>query len=189
MCQVDEPALREGLPLKKSLQHDYLDWAVKAFRAATYCRPETQMVTHFCYSEFSEPAIIQAIIDMDPDVVTIENSRSNGDDSLLRSLIEGGFRRDLGPGVYDVHSPLVPSVEFIKGQMRSLYHSGLLTSPQSMWVNPDCGLKTRGYPETLASLRNMVEAARELRVELFPSERDKVEIKESDHHSTPHRCC
>ncbi|KXZ56801.1 METE protein [Gonium pectorale] len=164
VVQVDEPALREGLPLKAERWGSYLGWAVDAFRLCTaVAGPATQIVTHLCYSDFND--ILPAIDRMDADVLTIENSRS--DNAMIRALATAGYRRDIGPGVYDVHSPEVPSVEFIKSRIRSFLDSGILPGrPDRIWVNPDCGLKTRGWPETIAALRNMVQAAAEARAEL-----------------------
>ncbi|KAG2493151.1 hypothetical protein HYH03_008575 [Edaphochlamys debaryana] len=157
IIQVDEPALREGLPLKRCLWAPYLAWAVDAFRLATaVAAPGTQVVTHLCYSDFED--ILPAIDAMDADVLTIENARSG--DAMIKALVGSSYGRDVGPGVYDVHSPEVPSVEFIRSRIRMFMASGVAGGrADRVWVNPDCGLKTRGWAETLASLRNMVEAA------------------------------
>ncbi len=158
MIQIDEAALREKLPLRKSDWYtEYLDFAIPAFRLThSGVKAETQIHTHMCYSEFKD--IIPAIDDMDADVITFEASRS--DLQILDSLRENNFETEVGPGVYDIHSPRVPSVaEIVKAV------NVMLTKidRDKLWINPDCGLKTRGVPETDASLRNMVEAARQVR--------------------------
>ncbi|GJD12696.1 5-methyltetrahydropteroyltriglutamate--homocysteine methyltransferase [Galdieria sulphuraria] len=158
IIQMDEPALREGLPLKKERWNEYLDWAVKSFRLSTVvAAPKTQIVTHLCYSDFQD--ILEAIDQMDADVLTIENSRS--DDAMLRALAQYGYARDIGPGVYDVHSPAVPSTEFLVKKMEGFKKSGILL--ERLWINPDCGLKTRQWEEVIPSLRNMVDVAVQLR--------------------------
>lgn len=135
----------------------YLDFAIPAFRLThSGVKPETQIHTHMCYSEFTD--IIPAIDDMDADVITFEASRS--DLQILDALRENHFETEVGPGVYDIHSPRVPSVEEM---VRALERMLTKISPEKLWVNPDCGLKTRGVPETDASLRNMVAAAKEIR--------------------------
>ena len=159
MIQIDEAALREKLPLRKSDWYtEYLDFAIPAFRLThSGVKAETQIHTHMCYSEFTD--IIPAIDDMDADVITFEASRS--DLQILDSLRENNFETEVGPGVYDIHSPRVPSVaEIVKAV------NVMLTKidRDKLWINPDCGLKTRGVPETDASLRNMVEAARQVRI-------------------------
>ena len=158
MIQIDEAALREKLPLRKSDWYtEYLDFAIPAFRLThSGVKPETQIHTHMCYSEFTD--IIPAIDDMDADVITFEASRS--DLQILDALRENHFETEVGPGVYDIHSPRVPSVEEM---VRALELMLTKISPEKLWVNPDCGLKTRGVPETDASLRNMVAAAKEIR--------------------------
>ena len=158
MIQIDEAALREKLPLRKSDWYtEYLDFAIPAFRLThSGVKPETQIHTHMCYSEFTD--IIPAIDDMDADVITFEASRS--DLQILDALRENHFETEVGPGVYDIHSPRVPSV---KEMVRALERMLTKISPEKLWVNPDCGLKTRGVPETDASLRNMVAAAKEIR--------------------------
>ncbi len=158
MIQIDEAALREKLPLRKSdWCTEYLDFAIPAFRLThSGVKPETQIHTHMCYSEFTD--IIPAIDDMDADVITFEASRS--DLQILDALRENHFETEVGPGVYDIHSPRVPSVEEM---VRALELMLTKISPEKLWVNPDCGLKTRGVPETDASLRNMVAAAKEIR--------------------------
>lgn len=158
MIQIDEAALREKLPLRKSDWYsEYLDFAIPAFRLThSGVKPETQIHTHMCYSEFTD--IIPAIDDMDADVITFEASRS--DLVILDSLRENNFETEVGPGVYDIHSPRVPSVEEIVTVLKKMLTK---IDRRKLWVNPDCGLKTRGVPETQASLKNMVEAARILR--------------------------
>ena len=158
VIQIDEAALREKLPLRKSDWYtEYLDFAISAFRLThSGVKPETQIHTHMCYSEFTD--IIAAIDDMDADVITFEASRS--DLQILDSLRENHFETEVGPGVYDIHSPRVPSVEEI---VNALHIMLTKIEKDKLWVNPDCGLKTRGTKETEASLRNMVEAAKEKR--------------------------
>ena len=158
MIQIDEAALREKLPLRRSDWYtEYLDFAIPAFRLThSGVKADTQIHTHMCYSEFTD--IIPAIDDMDADVITFEASRS--DLQILDSLRENHFETEVGPGVYDIHSPRVPSVEEIVLALKVMLTK---ISREKLWVNPDCGLKTRGVPETDASLRNMVEAAKEIR--------------------------
>jgi 5-methyltetrahydropteroyltriglutamate--homocysteine methyltransferase len=158
IIQVDEAALREKLPLRRSdWYNEYLDWAIPAFRLVhSGVKAETQIHTHMCYSEFTD--IIKAIDDMDADVITFEASRSNL--LILDSLKENNFKTEVGPGVYDIHSPRVPSVQEIKSALDKMLEK---ISAKKLWVNPDCGLKTRGTAETTASLKNLVEAAKELR--------------------------
>ena len=159
IVQVDEPALRELLPLRREDQRAYVDWSVAAFRLATGgAAPGTQVHTHLCYSEFGE--VIDAIDGLDADVTSIEAARSAME--VVPELTAAQFARGLGPGVWDIHSPRVPSVEEITGQLRLA--DGGLTRGQ-LWVNPDCGLKTRGYAETTAALTNLVTAAQEVRAE------------------------
>ena len=158
VIQIDEAALREKLPLRKSDWYtEYLEFAIPAFRLThSGVKPETQIHTHMCYSEFTD--IIAAIDDMDADVITFEASRS--DLQILDSLRENHFETEVGPGVYDIHSPRVPSVEEI---VNALHIMLTKIEKDKLWVNPDCGLKTRGTKETEASLRNMVEAAKKIR--------------------------
>lgn len=158
IIQIDEAALREKLPLRKSDWYSqYLDWAIPAFRLVhSGVKPETQIHTHMCYSEFTD--IIQAIDNMDADVITFEASRS--DLLILDSLKENNFKTEVGPGVYDIHSPRVPSVEEIVSALEKMLER---IDKEKLWVNPDCGLKTRGETETKASLINLVAAARKLR--------------------------
>ncbi|MGN0402343.1 MAG: 5-methyltetrahydropteroyltriglutamate--homocysteine S-methyltransferase [Acetatifactor sp.] len=158
IIQIDEAALREKLPLRKSDWYtEYLDFAIPAFRLThSGVKPETQIHTHMCYSEFTD--IIPAIDDMDADVITFEASRS--DLQILDSLKENHFETEVGPGVYDIHSPRVPSVEEIVKALKIMLTK---VDREKLWVNPDCGLKTRGVTETDASLRNMVDAAKQIR--------------------------
>lgn len=161
IIQVDEAALREKLPLRKSDWYsEYLDWAIPAFRLVhSGVKTQTQIHTHMCYSEFTD--IITAIDDMDADVITFEASRS--DLQILDSLKESNFKTEVGPGVYDIHSPRVPSVCEIKTALKKMLEK---IEPSKLWVNPDCGLKTRGEPETAESLKNLVTAAKQLREEI-----------------------
>ena len=157
VIQIDEPALREGLPIKKSAWESYLKWAVEVFRLVS-CEvaDKTQIHTHMCYSEFDD--IFDAIIALDADVLAIEASRSKME--LLDSFEQHKYPNQVGPGIYDVHSPRVPEV----AEMVDLLEKACKVLPVgSLWVNPDCGLKTRGEPETRAALKNMVEAARIMR--------------------------
>jgi 5-methyltetrahydropteroyltriglutamate--homocysteine methyltransferase len=159
IIQVDEPAIREGLPLRKSNWENYLQWAIDCFRLATSSvKDETQIHTHMCYSEFND--IIEWIAKMDADVISIEASRSKME--LLKAFQDFHYPNEIGPGVYDIHSPRIPSREEIK----SLIKKAIEVIPlKNLWVNPDCGLKTRNWEEVIPSLKNMVEAARELRKE------------------------
>lgn len=152
--------LREKAPLRKSDRYrEYLDFAIPAFRLThSGVRPETQIHTHMCYSEFTD--MIDAIDDMDADVITFEASRS--DLQILDALKEHNFQTETGPGVYDIHSPRVPSVEEITTALHAMLEK---VDRDKLWVNPDCGLKTRGTEETRASLLNMTEAARRSREE------------------------
>jgi 5-methyltetrahydropteroyltriglutamate--homocysteine methyltransferase len=157
VIQIDEPAVREGLPLRKSDRKAYLDNAVESFRiSASGVKDETQIHTHMCYCEFND--IIEHIALMDADVITIECARSQME--LLESFVKFKYPNEIGPGVYDIHSPRVPSVDEMVSLMRK---AAQVIAPSQLWVNPDCGLKTRGWAETEASLRNMVEAAKVLR--------------------------
>ena len=157
IIQIDEPAIREGLPLRQEDRPAYLDWAIRAFRiAASGVADSTQIHTHMCYSEFND--IIGNIAEMDADVITIETSRSQME--LLDAFADFRYPNDIGPGVYDIHSPRVPSreemVELLKKATEVIPH-------QQLWVNPDCGLKTRGWNETMKALTEMVAAAHEVR--------------------------
>lgn len=160
VIQVDEPALRETLPLRTADRAAYLDWATESFRLTTSgVRPDTQIHTHMCYAEFGD--IVRAIDDLDADVISLEAARSHM--QVARELAEHGYPREAGPGVYDIHSPRIPSAD----EAAALLRKGLEAIPaERLWVNPDCGLKTRGWPETKASLENLVTAAREIRAEL-----------------------
>jgi len=160
IIQIDEAALREGLPIRKSEWRHYLDWAVDCFRlTAGGVKPQTQIHTHMCYSEFND--IIAAVAAMDADVISIETSRSAME--LLDAFVSFRYPNDIGPGVYDIHSPRVPTQE----EMEDLLHKALkVLSPQQLWVNPDCGLKTRGWKEVEPALVAMVAAARNIRKRL-----------------------
>ncbi len=157
IIQIDEPAIREGMPVKQSLWSDYLSWATAAFCLSAAKAPaRTQIHTHMCYSEFNE--ILAAIIDLDADVLTVETSRSNM--ALLDAFEQQAYPNDLGPGVYDIHSPNVPSVaEMVDLLVKAEKYIPL----ERLWVNPDCGLKTRAWPETKLALANMVLAAKTIR--------------------------
>ncbi|WP_312722918.1 5-methyltetrahydropteroyltriglutamate--homocysteine S-methyltransferase [Stutzerimonas kunmingensis] len=157
IIQIDEAAFREGLPLRRAQWQHYLDWAVEAFRlCASGVRDETQIHTHMCYSEFND--VIESIAAMDADVITIETSRSQME--LLEAFRAFDYPNDIGPGVYDIHSPRVPDT----AEMVQLLEKAAECIPaERLWVNPDCGLKTRAWPETEAALVNMVAAARQLR--------------------------
>ncbi|MFF7295632.1 5-methyltetrahydropteroyltriglutamate--homocysteine S-methyltransferase [Streptomyces sp. NPDC008265] len=163
VIQVDEPALRETLPLRAADHGAYLAWATEAFRLSTSgVRPDTQIHTHMCYAEFGD--IVQAIDDLDADVISLEAARSHM--QVAGELAGHGYPREAGPGVWDIHSPRVPGTE----EAASLLRKGLEAIPaERLWVNPDCGLKTRGWTETRASLENLVAAAREVRAE-FPAD-------------------
>ncbi|KAK7377855.1 hypothetical protein VNO80_03288 [Phaseolus coccineus] len=161
VIQIDEAALREGLPLRKSEQADYLDWAVHSFRITNVgVQDTTQIHTHMCYSNFND--IIHSIINMDADVITIENSRS--DEKLLSVFREGvKYGAGIGPGVYDIHSPRIPPTEEIADRINKML---AVLEKNILWVNPDCGLKTRKYTEVEPALKNMVAAAKQIRNEL-----------------------
>jgi 5-methyltetrahydropteroyltriglutamate--homocysteine methyltransferase len=165
MIQIDEPAYREGLPLRKARWDEYLQWASKAFRiSASPVRDETQIHTHMCYSEFND--ILPAIAAMDADVITIETSRS--DMELLRGFGEFHYPNEIGPGVYDIHSPRIPGQDEI---VRLIRKAAQVIPAENLWVNPDCGLKTRGWEETEAALAVMVKATQVLRDELNAEKR------------------
>ncbi|MBT2326619.1 5-methyltetrahydropteroyltriglutamate--homocysteine S-methyltransferase [Variovorax paradoxus] len=160
IIQIDEPAIREGLPLRRAGWKAYLESATRAFRiSASGVADRTQIHTHMCYSEFND--ILPEIAAMDADVITIETSRS--DMELLRGFGEFEYPNEIGPGVYDIHSPRVPAVDEMVRLMRK---AAAVVPPAKLWINPDCGLKTRGWPETEAALVNMVAAAKVLRAEL-----------------------
>ncbi len=158
IIQIDEAALREKLPLRKSDWHsEYLDCAIPAFRLVHSCvKPQTQIHTHMCYSEFSD--IIRDIDAMDADVITFEASRS--DLTIINALNDCGFNTEVGPGVYDIHSPRIPGISEIKEALFTILQN---IPKEKLWVNPDCGLKTRGNAETIPSLENLVSAAKEVR--------------------------
>lgn len=159
IIQIDEPALREGLPLRQSDWRAYLTWAVDAFKLnAAVAQDNTQIHTHMCYCEFND--IMDSIAALDADVITIETSRS--DMELLEAFEEFDYPNGIGPGVYDIHSPNVPSVEWIEALLRK---AAVLIPAERLWVNPDCGLKTRGWVETRQALANMVLAAQRLRTQ------------------------
>ncbi|HEY8423622.1 MAG TPA: 5-methyltetrahydropteroyltriglutamate--homocysteine S-methyltransferase [Clostridia bacterium] len=159
IIQIDEAALREKLPLRKSEWKQYLDYAIKAFRLVhSSVKPETQIHTHMCYSEFGD--IIKEIDDMDADCISFEASRSNLE--LLDDLQASGFKTAVGPGVYDIHSPRVPAKEEIKAAIYKMIEK---LGVKKLWINPDCGLKTRGWDETLKSLKNVTDAVKEIRAE------------------------
>ena len=163
VIQVDEPAIREGLPLRRDRWTEYLEWAVYSFRVATaVVRDETQIHTHMCYSDFGD--IMEQIQQMDADVNLIEAARSRME--LLHDWERTGYAQEIGPGVYDIHSARVPSTEEM---VELLQAAAKVLDPEQIWVNPDCGLKTRAWPEVEAALRNMVQAAKQLREELVPA--------------------
>ncbi len=167
IIQIDEPALREGVPLRESEHKEYFDWAVACFRyTCSEVKPETQIHTHMCYSNFN--AIMDAIVALDADVITIESARS--DLQLLRSFSQGerackngGYPNEIGPGIYDIHSPNVPEREELVARLKKIAE---VIPLEKLWVNPDCGLKTRSWAEVGSSLLNMVEPARAVRAEL-----------------------
>ncbi|MTW11828.1 5-methyltetrahydropteroyltriglutamate--homocysteine S-methyltransferase [Pseudoduganella eburnea] len=166
IIQIDEPALREGLPLRRSRWDAYLGWSTKAFRtSAAVAGDATQIHTHMCYAEFND--ILPAIAALDADVITIESSRSAME--LLGGFASFRYPNEIGPGVYDIHSPRVPGSDEMAELLRK---AARVVPPAQLWVNPDCGLKTRAWPETSAALQNMVAAARKLRAE--------VELHQSD---------
>jgi 5-methyltetrahydropteroyltriglutamate--homocysteine methyltransferase len=157
IIQIDEPALREGLPLRQTDWDAYLRWAVDCFRlSASGVADDTQIHTHMCYAEFND--IMPAIAAMDADVISIETSRS--DMELLEAFRDFNYPNEIGPGVWDIHAPRVPD----QADMLALLHkAGRGIAPDQLWVNPDCGLKTRDWPEVKASLQNLVAAAKALR--------------------------
>ncbi|HET7635353.1 MAG TPA: 5-methyltetrahydropteroyltriglutamate--homocysteine S-methyltransferase [Burkholderiales bacterium] len=181
IIQIDEPAFREGLPFRSDQRRDYLEWAVRAFRVASSgVGDATQIHTHMCYSEFND--ILPAIAQLDADVITIETSRSRME--LLKGFAGFNYPNDIGPGVYDIHSPRVPD----ETEMQQLLETALRVIPaQRLWVNPDCGLKTRGWPETQAALRHMVDAARVLRERLqSPADAERLScVIESGSYTDP----
>jgi 5-methyltetrahydropteroyltriglutamate--homocysteine methyltransferase len=154
--QIDEPAIREKAPVKRKSWPEYFDWAIKSFRLASNTDPTTQVHTHMCYSEFGE--IVDEINKMDFDVISIETTRSRGD--IMKSFEKIDFKRQIGLGVWDIHSPAVPST----AEMKEVVRRALKVIPkENFWINPDCGLKTRGWAETRESLKNLVALAGELR--------------------------
>ncbi len=161
MIQIDEAALKEKLPIRKSDWYsEYLDWAIPAFRLChSSVKAETQIHTHMCYSEFND--IIKDIDNMDADVISFEASRSKL--TILDAIKESNFETEVGPGVYDIHSPRVPPVEEIVAALQTMLTK---IGKEKLWVNPDCGLKTRGIAETDSSLKNLVEAATLVRNQL-----------------------
>lgn len=160
VVQVDEPALREAMPLREAAKEEYLRWTVDSFRLATAgAKSETQIHTHMCYCEFDD--CMEAIDRMDTDVNSIENARN--DDYTLRAFKRIGYTKGLGPGTYDIHSPVVPTVDFIRNKIKSFLQSVEL---KNLFINPDCGLKTRAWPETIGALKNMIAANDLVRAEL-----------------------
>lgn len=155
--QIDEPAMREGLPLRQDDWDEYLNWAINAFKlSSAVVNDETQIHTHMCYAEFND--IIESIARMDADVITIETSRSQME--LLEAFSDFKYPNEIGPGVYDIHSPRVPTIEEMEDLMEK---ASSMLPPENLWVNPDCGLKTRNWEETVAALKNMVSAAQKMR--------------------------
>jgi 5-methyltetrahydropteroyltriglutamate--homocysteine methyltransferase len=160
IIQIDEAALREGLPIRKAKWNEYLKWAVEAFRiTASGVEDRTQIHTHMCYSEFND--IIEAIAKMDADVISIETSRSQME--LLNAFVNFKYPNEIGPGVYDIHSPRVPKQQEIEKLLQKALD---VLKPEQIWVNPDCGLKTRDWPETKLALQQMVEATKAMRKSL-----------------------
>ena len=160
IIQIDEPALREGLPLRRGAWAAYLDWAVEAFRiSAAGVRADTQIHTHMCYSEFND--IIEAVAALDADVISIETSRSRME--LLDAFVSFRYPNEIGPGVYDIHTPRVPEHAEIDALLAKARQ---VLAPEQVWVNPDCGLKTRGWPEVRAALERMVAVTRAQRQQL-----------------------
>jgi 5-methyltetrahydropteroyltriglutamate--homocysteine methyltransferase len=161
VIQIDEPAIREGLPLRRDEWPAYLKWSVDCFRLASAgVSDETQIHTHMCYSEFND--IIDSIVRMDADVISIECSRSRME--LLDAFHRVRYPNEIGPGVYDIHSPRVPETREIENLLRKALE---VLTPRQLWVNPDCGLKTRGWPEVRLSLKDMVATAKKLRASLL----------------------
>jgi len=161
IIQIDEPALREGLPLHKSAQNQYLQWAVNCFRLACGGADDrTQIHTHMCYGEFAD--IMKAIVQMDADVISIEASRSGME--VLKHFSDFSYPNEIGPGIYDIHSPRIPTVE----EYINLITKALKVLPaEKLWINPDCGLKTRNWDEVIPALKNMIEATTQTRKKLF----------------------
>ncbi|HFS85205.1 MAG TPA: 5-methyltetrahydropteroyltriglutamate--homocysteine S-methyltransferase, partial [Epsilonproteobacteria bacterium] len=162
IIQVDEAAFKEGYPLREENIPTYEEWAVRDFKiAVSSAKQETQIHTHMCYSEFND--IIGTIEAMDADVISIETARSGNE--LLKVFKEVGYKEEIGPGIYDIHSPRVPSVDEMSKQIKALLE---VLPKEQLWINPDCGLKTRKWEEVKPSLQNMVEAVKSVR-ESFPS--------------------
>jgi 5-methyltetrahydropteroyltriglutamate--homocysteine methyltransferase len=162
VIQVDEPAIREGLPLRSDRWREYLQWAVRCFRISVGVADDgTQIHTHMCYSDFGD--IMDQIQEMDADVLLIEAARSRME--LLHDWERTGYQQEIGPGVYDIHSPRVPPADEMAELLRA---AAEVLRPEQLWVNPDCGLKTRAWSETEQSLRNMVAAATQTREQLAP---------------------
>ncbi|WP_303013326.1 5-methyltetrahydropteroyltriglutamate--homocysteine S-methyltransferase, partial [Rodentibacter pneumotropicus] len=160
VIQIDEPAIREGLPLKRAEWNTYLQWSGEAFRLSTMgCQDDTQIHTHMCYSEFND--ILPAIANLDADVITIETSRS--DMELLTAFADFKYPNDIGPGVYDIHSPRVPTDDEVEHLLRKALQ---VVPKERLWVNPDCGLKTRGWKETIEQLKVMIDVTKKIRKEL-----------------------
>lgn len=154
MIQVDEAAFKEGYPLRKENIKEYERWAVESFRlAVSSAKISTQIHTHMCYSDFND--IIKTIEAMDADVISIETARSGN--RLLKVFKQSGYTNEIGSGIYDIHSPRVPSVDEMVAQIEALLE---VLPKEQLWINPDCGLKTRKWPEVKESLKNMVEAVR-----------------------------
>ena len=157
IIQVDEAAFKEGYPLRIENIKEYEKWALECFKIATaIAKPETQIHTHMCYSEFND--IIKTIEKLDADVISIETTRSGNE--LLKVFKKIGYTHEIGPGVYDIHSPRIPSVEEIKNQIKALLE---VLPKEQLWINPDCGLKTRKWEEIKPSLKNIVEATQSIR--------------------------
>jgi 5-methyltetrahydropteroyltriglutamate--homocysteine methyltransferase len=160
VIQVDEPALREAMPLREEQKNEYLTWAVDSFLLATaVAASETQIHTHMCYCEFGD--CMEAIDRMDVDVNSIENARS--DNATLVAFQKIGYTKDLGPGTYDIHSPVIPPVSFITDKIKTFLEC---IEVSNLVINPDCGLKTRTWPESVGALKNMIEATQMIRQEL-----------------------
>jgi 5-methyltetrahydropteroyltriglutamate--homocysteine methyltransferase len=157
IIQVDEAAFKEGYPIRNENVAEYEKWAVSNFKLAVSCaKKETQIHTHMCYSEFNE--IVKTIEAMDADVLTIETARSGNE--LLNIFKQTGYKNEIGPGVYDIHSPRVPPVEEFVDQIKTLKE---IIPPERLWINPDCGLKTRKWEEVKPALKNMTEAVKRFR--------------------------
>lgn len=162
VIQVDEPALREAMPLRSAAKDEYLTWTVDSFKLATSGpSSDVQIHTHMCYCEFED--CMEAIDRMDTDVNSIENARS--DDATLLAFRDIGYGKGLGPGTYDIHSPVVPPVAFVEKKIRSFLEAGVAV--ENLVINPDCGLKTRNWPETIGALKAMVEATNTIRAEIL----------------------